>query len=55
VEKSEVKRILAPYSPPLSLNQVEAIADEIVSEATKTAAEAPKPARRKPSRSKSRS
>jgi len=29
VDKDEVKRILAPYCPPLSTSQVEAIAEEI--------------------------
>jgi hypothetical protein len=62
VDKSRVVRILAPYSPPLSLNQVEAIAKEIVDTATVEVdellkkLEASKPAPVKKSRrSKSRS
>jgi len=60
VDKSKVKSILAPYSPPLAPSQVEAIATEIekasaeeISNLTKTA-EAPKPALKKSSKSKSR-
>ena len=55
MDKSKVVRILAPYSPPLSLSQVEAIAEEIVSVSIEEkAAEASTPAK-KSRRSKSRS
>jgi len=53
LDKTKVKVILAPYSPPLSPSQVDAIAAEIVrvsaeeiSDLLKTP-EAPKPARKK--------
>jgi len=53
VDKQKVKAILAPYSPPLSPSQVDAIAAEIaslsaeeISDLLKTPEE-PKPARKK--------
>jgi hypothetical protein len=49
VDKQRVKAILAPYSPPLSSSQVDAIATEIagVSVEEYNKSEAPKPARKK--------
>jgi len=38
VDKEEVKRILAPYCPPLTLSQTEAIAEEIVKASKKPVA-----------------
>jgi hypothetical protein len=49
VDKLRVKVILAPYSPPLSPSQVDAIATEIASLSAEKNNEpgAPKPARKK--------
>ena len=49
MDKTKVKSILAPFSPPLSSSQVDAIATEIISELLKTP-EAPKPFRKSKSR-----
>jgi len=53
VDKHKVKAILAPYSPPLSSSQVDAIAAEIAKVSTEEISKlfaqpgAPKPARKK--------
>lgn len=38
MDKEEVKRVLAPYCPPLSPSQVEAIAEEIAKATSQPAA-----------------
>jgi hypothetical protein len=59
VDKHKVKAILAPYSPPLSSSQVDAIATEIAETDTVEIddllkkLEAPKPAHKKSRKSKS--